>query len=180
MRIQSNHKVLVRARFIFAFLAALSLTAWTPDYASSKYDDDQRNSRVTWTAACRISQYRYCPEQGPETRRSPILGEIMDARGSYWTGSAAVWLDVTLHGTQSWLTTFHEQIHYIQYINNVATDNPSKNLLCLVEREALDFTNQYAIELERPDLQRTVEVWRDIYNCGTKVDPKSFMGNSDV
>lgn len=174
MRFSNNHKVLARARFIFAFLFVIGLSAWTPDF--TKYDDDQRVSRITWEAVCRISRYEYCPEGHPPTRRSPILGELMDARGSYWTGSSVVWLDRSLHGTQQWLTTFHEQLHYVQYINNVATDDPSKHLLCLVEREARDFTNQYARELRRPDLQRDLDVWQALYSCGPKHDRKSFMG----
>ena len=174
MRIFNHNKVLVRTRFIFAFLAALSLSAWTPDY--SKYDDDQRISRITWRAACRISHYELCPEERPAVRRSPILGERMSARGVYWLGTPVVWLDSPQRGTQQWLTTFHEQVHFIQYVNGVSVEGYDRDLRCLIEREALDFTNAYALELGRPELQRTLEVWQELYNCGPKTSTKSLMG----
>jgi len=81
-------------------------------------------------------------------------------------GTPVVWLDKALStGTQMWLTIFHEQIHYLQGWNRVDSLGFDKTLRCLIEREALDFTNAYADELGRPDLKRTLKVWRKLYGC---------------
>lgn len=156
-----------RLRFLIAFLAVTILSGWEADYSSDQYVRDQRIARITYKAACRISQYD-CVRPAPVVRRSPILGEN-GIRGAYWPASTVIWLDRPLKGTQLWLTIFHEQVHYLQVANTVDSGGWDKLLTCLIEREALDFTNEYAVELERPDLIRTVEVWRKLYNC----DPSS-------
>lgn len=82
-------------------------------------------------------------------------------------GSPVIWLDPSLkRGTQMWLTIFHEQIHYLQYLNGTDSEGYDKILRCLIEREALDFTNMYADELKAPALKRTVKTWRKLYKCG--------------
>ena len=140
------------------------LSGWV-DKLPERYAKDQRIAKITWKAACRISNYEVCPKHGPAVRRSPLIGEV-GARGAYWMGSPVIWLDPPLKsGTQMWMTIFHEQIHYLQWINQVDSEGFDRTLRCLIEREALDFTNAYAVELGRSDLQRTVEVWRRLYGC---------------
>jgi hypothetical protein len=139
------------------------LSGWEADYSNDQYVRDQRIAQITYKAACRISNYE-CVRPAPVVRRSPILGEN-GIRGAYWVDSTVVWLDRPLKGSQLWLTIFHEQVHYLQTQNTVGGEGYDKLLTCLVEREALDFTNEYAVELDRSDLIRTIEVWRELYNC---------------
>ena len=161
----------MRLRFLIALLAAAALSLAPVSDVPGRYTLDQRIAGITWDAACRISKYD-CDVQEPTVRRSPVLGEN-SARGAYWEDSTVLWLDNTLHGTQFWLTTFHEQIHYLQGHNTVGFVSFDAMLTCLVEREALEFVNTYADELGRPDLKRPVDVWRKIYNCRIK---KSKIG----
>jgi len=154
-----------RLRFLIAFLAVTFLSGAADKLTPDRYTLDQRVAKITWKAACRISQYEECPKRGPAVRRSPVIGEV-GARGAYWMGTPVVWLDKALStGTQMWLTIFHEQIHYLQGWNRVDSLGFDKTLRCLIEREALDFTNAYADELGRPDLKRTLKVWRKLYGC---------------
>ena len=174
-----------RLRYLVPLLASLTLMLGADAialYATSppdRYGVDQRIAAITYAAACRLSQYTYCPEIGPTVRRSPILGEMASARGAYWMGAPVVWLDTTVGGTQAWLTILHEQIHYLQWHNEVDSEGFDRTLTCLLEREALEFTNAYARELRRPKLIRTVEDWRDLYNCHEK-NNKRIMGIHDV
>ena len=155
----------MRPGLLLTFLAAVALAS-APVKVADRYTMDQRIAGITWDAACRISKYD-CDVQEPTVRRSPVLGEN-SARGAYWEDSTVLWLDSTLHGTQFWLTTFHEQIHYLQGQNTVGFVSFDHMLTCLVEREALIFVNTYADELGRPDLKRPVDVWRKLYNCRIK------------
>ena len=158
-----------RLRYLLPLLASLMLMLGADaiaTYTPNQYNIDQRIAAITWDAACRISQYEVCPDKGPAVRRSPVVGELGRARGIYFVGSYVVWLDPEIGGSQAWLTTFHEQIHFLQSANLVEMAEYDDHLLdCLVEREALDFTNAYARELRRPELQRTLEVWYALYEC---------------
>ena len=92
----------------------------------------------------------------------------MNARGAYWCDTNIVWLDTAmLDNTQTWLTIFHEQVHKLQCDNYVdGYGDWDKELNCLVEREANDFTMIYASELHVPETYiRTDAEWRHIYNC---------------
>jgi len=132
----------------------------------SKYATDQVIAKVTWKAACRISNYEQCSDR-PAVRRSPVIDE-MRAWGAYWYGQRIIWIgeaDVLQAGSRLWLTIFHEQIHYLQWLNSVEYDGYDKQLTCLVEREALDFVNLYADEIDAGYMKRTVEEWRDLYGC---------------
>jgi len=156
-----------RYRFLIAFaLIALFAVFHDPYAQTDSYDADQRIAYKTWKAACRLSHYETCPKTGPALRRSPIVGEMAEAYGLYWMGSDVIWVDTTLKGTRLWLTTFHEQIHYIQGLNYVDVEGYSKLNDCLIEREAMELTNTYGMELEVPlFFLRTVGVWRELYKC---------------
>jgi len=168
---------LPRLRFLIPFAAAIFLSLGANSYVATQYSDDQRIAKITWKAACRISNYEVCPKKGPAVRRSPILGEMASARGAYWLGSSVIWLDKPLSGTQVWLTVFHEQIHYLQTVNGVTMEGYDQTLRCLVEREALELTNAYVDELGAPrSYKRTVEVWRKLYGC-TPNSGKQIMGH---
>ncbi len=159
-----------RLRFILPLIAVAAFAFSDPARVETdSYRSDQRIARITWKAACRISKYD-CPYKSPKVRRSAILGE-QGIRGAYWAGSPVVWLDKPVHGTQLWLTIFHEQVHYIQTANGVG-DDWGRLLSCMMEREALDFTNAYALELKAPGYVRTLKVWRSLYNC----DPATSLG----
>jgi len=139
----------------------------------SRYEADQRIAKVTWKAACRISNYEVCGKR-PAVRRSPVIDE-MHAWGAYWYGQEIVWIGKTLElksGSRLWLTIFHEQIHYLQWINSIDYDGYDKALTCLVEREALDFVNLYADELAAGYMKRTVEKWRELYGCDLSVNKR--------
>jgi len=90
----------------------------------------------------------------------------MGAYGVYYYGSPIVWIDEGETLTQVWLTIFHEQVHYMQELNGVEGDGYDKSLACLIEYEAMDYTNKYADELgtSAPYI-RHVEEWRELYNC---------------
>ncbi|KKM98319.1 hypothetical protein LCGC14_1159140 [marine sediment metagenome] len=163
----------MRARFLIAFLAAASLTAAPVNDVPDRYATDQRIARITYKAACRISKYD-CVRPAPRVRRSPVVGDN-DARGAYWSNSTVVWLDRDLKGTQLWLTIFHEQVHYLQVGNTVDANGFDRFMTCIMEREALDFVNEYARELNKPTFVRTVKVWRELYKCNPK---KSNTGMS--
>jgi len=156
----------MRLGFLIVFLAVAALSLAPVSEVADRYTMDQRIAGITWDAACRISKYD-CAVQEPTVRRSPVIGENR-ARGVYWENSTVIWLDSSLRGTQFWLTTFHEQIHYLQGQNTVGFVQFDRMLTCLVEREALDFVNTYADELGRSDLKRTVVEWRKLYNCRIK------------
>lgn len=101
----------------------------------------------------------------------------MNARGAYWCDVNIVWLDTAMtDNTQTWLTIFHEQVHKLQCDNYVdGYGDWDKELNCLVEREANDFTTLYALELQTPvQYIRTDDEWREIYNCKLK---KQLMGH---
>ena len=171
-----------RLRFLVPLLASLILMTGADAlalYASSapdRYGVDQRIAAITWEAACRISQYEICPDKGPVVRRSIVIGELGSANGIYFIGSDVVWLDTPRGGTGAWLTIFHEQIHFLQSQNLFEINEYDDWMLgCLVEREALDFTNTYAQELRRPELQRSIEVWEDLYKCKLSNKPRHIM-----
>ena len=166
-----------RLRFVFALMAAVCLFVGTKLHAQADtYAADQRIAKQTWEAACRLSYYETCPKVGPALRRSPIVGEMAEAYGVYWMGSDVIWIDTTLTGTRVWMTTFHEQIHYIQGLNFVDTDGYNKLNNCLIEREAMELSNKYGLELGvGPFFLRTVEVWRELYGCKPIEPSKRIM-----
>ncbi len=156
-----------RLSYLIALLAALFLLGQSraPEANDDQYVSDQRMGRNTWKAVCRLSQYRHCPRKAPEVRRSPIVGELAKAYGVYWMGMEVVWIDTNLTGIRAWLTTFHEQIHYVQYLNGVDVDD-SRLFDCLIEREAMELTNMYAREMKAgPSHIRSVVRWRQLYKC---------------
>ena len=157
-----------RIQYLVALaLAVVLLILGKTSPADGEYAAEQRIAKITWNAACRLSNYETCPKKGPALRRSPIVGELAQAYGLYWMGSSVIWIDTELVGTRIWLTTFHEQIHYIQGLNYVDVEGFSKLNDCLIEREAMELTNAYGRELGvGASFLRTVEVWRELYNCG--------------
>ena len=161
-----------RLSYLIALLAALFLLGQSraPEANDDQYVSDQRMARSTWKAVCRLSQYRACPRKAPELRRSPIVGELARAYGIYWMGMEVVWIDTKLTGTRAWLTTFHEQVHYLQYLNTVDVDD-SHLFDCLIERESMELTNKYAVELKAgPSHIRSLVRWRQLYNCQPRVN----------
>ncbi len=160
-----------RLSYLLALLAALFLLGQSrAPLADVQYNADQRMARITWKAVCRLSSYRECPRKGPEVRRSPIVGELARAYGLYWMGMEVVWIDSKLTGTKAWLTTFHEQVHYLQWINSVDVDN-SRLFDCLIEREAMELTNAYAVKIKAgPSHIRSLVRWRQLYKCQPRVN----------
>ena len=158
-----------RARYLYALmltLLAYGCVSLVP-YEPTVYDKDQRIARITWEAACRLSQYDDCPGDGPSARRSPIVGEMANAYGLYWMGAPVIWIDSDLMGTQLWLTIFHEQIHYLQSWNDVhEVGDESRLTVCMLEREAMELTNRFAAELNaEPKYTRSAATWRRLYGC---------------
>lgn len=168
---------MVRFRFILGFLAALGLSIYADAYEYSYYrdtwTDDQRIAKITFKAACTLSNYN-CNFPLPSLRRSPILGE-RNIRGMYTCATPILWLDQKVGGTQLWLTTFHENVHYIQCMNGaIEADFSSKMTRCIAEREAWSLTNQYVDELRASQsYKRSLETWFSLYNCDSN---SRFMG----
>ena len=157
-----------RAKFVYALLLTILVYGCVVvKDAYTTYERDQRTARITWEAACRLSQYDYCPKAGPFTRRSPIVGEMARAYGLYWMGSPVIWIDTNLMGTRLWLTIFHEQVHYLQSINKVTVPADETRLtVCMLEREAMELTNEFAAELgAEPKYTRSAAEWRRLYRC---------------
>lgn len=155
---------LPRIRFVLPFLLISTLSGWAADPYVSRFDSDQRIAAITYKAACRITNY-VCPKVGmPQVRRSATLGDN-GVRGIIWNDEGVVWLDTKVKGTQTWLVMLHEQIHWLQIKNGVDAGANDSLLICIMEREALDFTNEYARELRAPWMQRTLEEWRKLYGC---------------
>ncbi len=168
-----------RLPFILALVLALFLLGKShAPLADGQYTTDQRMAKITWKAVCRLSNYRVCPRKGPEVRRSPIVGEIGGAYGLYWMGMDVVWIDTKLKGNRAWLTTFHEQIHYLQYVNTVDVGE-SRIFDCLIEREAMELTNDYARELKAgPSHITNLARWRQLYNCQPRAYNRGLMYHS--
>ncbi len=159
-----------RLRFWTALFAVLILQLGLHTYElASPFEQDQRIARITWKAATRLTGYDIHQKTTPQVRRSPMVGELMEAHGVYYYESPIVWIDEGETLTQVWLTIFHEQIHYIQELNGVEGDGYDKPYTCLIEYEAMHYTNMYADELgaSRP-YRREIENWRELYNCKPK------------
>lgn len=153
-----------RLSFVLPLIAVALLALSDPAQVDSQYSADQRIAKITYKAACRISKYA-CPTRGmPSVRRSAMIGES-GARGVIWSGQKVVWLDKALVGTRVWLTIFHEQVHWLQIQSGVDAGLEERLLTCIMEREAMDFTNAYARELGAPQMQRSLVVWRNLYSC---------------
>jgi len=169
---------LPRLRFLIPFALAIFMSLGANSYVSTQFDEDQRIAEITWEAACRLSQYE-CPDKSPMVRRSPIIGEMARARGAYWFAAQVVWLDSPLGGSQQYLTTLHEQIHYLQWFNRVGDETGWSDLMkCIQEREALEYTNAYALELGLSEQwMRSVPEWRRLYGCTPPKQSKKLMGH---
>ncbi len=159
-----------RLRFWTALFLVLMLHLGLQTYeTASPFEQDQRIARITWKAATRLTGYDIKYKTTPQVRRSPIVGELMEAHGIYYYGSPIVWVDDDETLTQVWLTIFHEQVHYIQELNGVDGDGYDKSYACLIEREAMEYTNLYATELGASlPYTRKLENWRELYNCKPK------------
>lgn len=152
----------MRLRFAVALVAALLLTGIStiPD---STFTKDQRIAAVVYSAACSMTGYK-CTDVVPQIRRSPQL-RAYGYKGLYWS-AGIIWLDTGLTGSKLWLSAFHETVHVLQDRNGVLDYQFDPELDCLVEREALDYTNAYADVIGAgPSFKRTVEEWRELYDC---------------
>ena len=165
---------MVRFRFILGLLAALGLGLYTYIHASNlnTWADDQRIVKITFKAACDLSNYK-CNFPLPTLRRSPILGD-QNIRGMYTCDAPILWVDPSLNGTQLWLTTFHENVHYIQCMNGTIKPGYGSTMSrCVAEREAWSLVNIYVDELRAPQrYKRSLETWLSLYNCSPT---KRFM-----
>ena len=169
----------MRLKFLIALMAALLLAAVMPYEPASRFTQDQRIAAIVFSDACEMSNYICEGIPVPMMRRSPSFGD-MGVRGAYWNDSYVIWLDGPVRGTQLWLTTLHEIMHYLQYVNTVGTDTPDKLLLCVQEREAWHLVEQYIDILHAPaTYRRSLEEWRRLYGCHASKKPgnKKLMHN---
>lgn len=168
----------LRLRFVLPLIAVALLALSDPAQVTSRFESDQRIARITWPTAIRLTGYLVpSDESTPQVRRSPSLADN-SVRGAIWNADGVIWLSSGVVGTQAWLTIFHEQVHYLQIINGVDAGWGEGFLTCVMEREALDFTNTYAREIGAGYMQRTVETWRKLYKCKDKreeTDDNSIM-----
>lgn len=168
-----NFNQILRARFIVAFAAVVLLAAWAPDY--SKYSDDQKVARIAFKHACQETNYNCKGLEAPVVRRAGYLKTVY-IRGIFKPGSYIVWLDTTLQGTQQWLTTYHEVIHYLQEANTAIQGFDGKHMKCVVEWEAWKYTNDYVDFLRAPQtFKRSLSDWQGLYNCAPTSEFKGFM-----
>ncbi|MCB7130175.1 MAG: hypothetical protein J3T61_11625 [Candidatus Brocadiales bacterium] len=155
----------MRLKFLVVFMATLLLTVVVPDKPTSRFTQDQRVTAIVFSDACEMSNYICKGIPVPMLRRSASLGEVT-VRGAYWNGSNVIWLDEPLRGTQLWLTTLHEIIHYLQHKNTASRYEPDSLLRCVLEREAWTLVEQYIGVLHAPQTyRRSLEDWRTLYGC---------------
>lgn len=151
-----------RVRFIFALGIAFMLMGVNLE-PTTQFTADQRIAAIVYSSACRMTNYE-CSGDVPMLRRSPELFHN-GIRGMFWS-EGVYWVANEMTGTQLWLTAFHETVHVLQNRNGILEYDDDDLLDCMVEREALDFTNAYVDVLNAPQsFKRTVETWRELYDC---------------
>jgi len=123
---------------------------------------DDQDMAFVWRHVCEISQYDCSELDVPEFRWTPQL-DSHGLRGAYPLGNR-FWIQDDLPYSRQLLIMFHETLHYVQYHNEVPITK-SNVIRCISEREALDFTNQFADEIGVPELKRSVDDWKKKYRC---------------
>ena len=151
-------------KFLLTILAAslVALGVYTTSPAETQFRSDQRYARAAYKAACSITQYR-CKGKAPQVRRTSEIKKI-GARGVYFGGEIVFILE-TLRDEQARLTIFHEIVHVLQS-RSIPLDFKHYLQKCVLEREAMEYTNTYAKQLELADnMIRTLDEWRKLYGC---------------
>lgn len=129
--------------------------------AESQYVADQREAKVAFKAACAMTNYSCKRIKVPTVRRSTEVGHG-GAYGVYFDGSV-LWVDEGLLTARSRLTIFHEMVHYLQAQYEPWTKDHMQ--LCIYEKEALDYTNEYGKSIGLDQFFRSVAEWRKLYRC---------------
>lgn len=151
-------------KFLLPLLAAslLMLGVSRTSAPETQFQADQRIAKEIFTAACSISKYNCNGLTVPQIRRTPEIARL-GMRGLYFGGNV-VFLAGWLMPVQSRLTAFHEMIHVLQWYSYPIFLEASQR--CVMEREALNYTNAYARSLDLPEnFIRTLDAWRKLYGC---------------
>lgn len=127
------------------------------------FEVDQIEIQQIFRDACRISEYECSGVDTPVVRRSNQL-DPMHVYGLY-AGGNILWINHDLASRRA-LTMFHEVIHYLQF--NVGKLNPDligEIAICVIEREAMELTNKYALESNMIYYVRQLDEWQETYGC---------------
>ena len=128
------------------------------------FEVDQIEIQQIFRDACRISEYECSGVDTPVVRRSDQLNP-MHVYGLY-AGGNILWINNQVIASRRTLTMFHEVIHYLQF--NVGKLNPDlmgEIASCVVEHEAMELTNKYAIESNMLFYVRQLDEWQETYGC---------------
>lgn len=123
---------------------------------------DQRTAHIALVHACQVTQYDCSGIDVPQVRTN-LQMPAQGARGMYM-GGGILWIDPDLLPIQRRLTIFHEVVHYLQFeagrLNVVMTSR------CVLEREAMEFTNLYVDLMGFGDqFKRDLLEWQMRYRC---------------
>lgn len=133
-------------------------------YEPSQYEKDQVVASVIWEDACKISEYPCQGLEAPQVRR----GELIDGYGMYglYVMGTTIWISTELDSTQYQLTIFHEMIHYLQRKSGGIDFSAAGPVgMCILEFEAMKFSNIYASALGHTDRMRSVKKFKELYGC---------------
>jgi hypothetical protein len=128
------------------------------------YEGDQSVVEQIFEDACRISEYNCSGLEQPLVRRSNQLDPV-HVSGLY-AGGKILWINNQMVATPRILILFHEMIHYLQFNSGMIEPTMRGTIVtCIIEREAMELTNAYTLELNMPQLVRQVADWEETYGC---------------
>ena len=144
-------------------LAVLLLTQQVMAVApQSQFDADQDSAYRMLIHACQVTGYNCDGEIIPQVRTNPQM-KSMKIRGLY-QGGYILWIENDLMPIQRRLTIFHETVHYLQF--EVGKANMDMASRCLLEREAMEYTNLYVDLMGYGDeFKRDLLEWQISYRC---------------
>lgn len=155
----------MRVWILGAILALLVCVQQVRAYPpKTTFEVDQIEIQQIFRDACRISEYECSGIEIPVVRRSNQLNP-MHVYGLY-AGGNILWINNQVIASRRALTMFHEVIHYLQF--NVGKLNPDLMgdiASCVVEREAMELTNKYALESNMIYYVRQLDEWQETYGC---------------
>jgi Zn-dependent peptidase ImmA (M78 family) len=154
-------RVLLLSLLLGAVLLAQQITTVQP---MSDAEDNHIIAQIALEDACRLGRFNCDGLEVPQVRTSPQM-ERMRLNGVY-LGGTALYINDSLLPARKRLTIFHEIVHYLQI--QAIGSNPAminRQGSCILEREAMELSNQYADEIGATVLKRDLEEWYKGYRC---------------
>ncbi len=146
---------------LVAILGGAGAGAWM---TGEQYRADQVLIKDIFERACEITYYDCSKAVVPTVRRSKQVSD-QHFKGVYM-GGAILWIEEDQEHIQSVLTMFHESVHYLQVeIGGVDPLMVSKPAGCILEREAMEATNEFAEYMGLPQFKRNLREWKMTYRC---------------